>query len=169
MEREVYQMAVELRLLVILLHKLEVAEQLRHLQPHRLGGRLQYGVLAMLQDRDQTLRELSDQICVEPATLVPVIDKLERDGFVRRYTDPDDRRRTPITLTDLGRDILRQVPMIDPDSVYMQAVAALAPEQRQTLLKLLSEVCRRMGGEQHVERMAQTARRIAYQAQLCDA
>lgn len=163
MEREIYQTAVELRLLVILLHKLEAADQVRHLQPHHLGGRLQYGVLAMLHNRDQTLRELSDHMLVEPATLVPVVNRLKRDGFVRRCIDPDDRRRSPISLTDHGLATLRQVSIIDPDGAYVQAVAVLSPAQRQTLLNLLIELCRRMGGEEPVNRVAQIAHHITQQ------
>ena len=87
-----------------------------------------------------------------------------RNGFVRRCTDPDDRRRSPISLTDLGLETLRQVSMIDPDGLYMQAVAALTPVQRQTLLNLLIELCRRMGGEEPVNRVAQIAHRITHQA-----
>jgi len=163
MECDIYQTAVELRLLIILLHKLEAADQVRHLQPHQLGGRLQYGVLAMLHNRAQTLRELSDHMLVEPATLVPVVNRLERDGFVRRGTDPNDRRRSPISLTDHGLETLRQVSMIDPDGVYMQAVAALSPAQRQSLINLLGELCRRLGGEEPVNRVAQIAHHVTQQ------
>ena len=39
-----------------------------------------------------TQRELADKIGVESPTLVPIIDKMEEDGYVQRKFDPQDRR-----------------------------------------------------------------------------
>lgn len=39
-----------------------------------------------------TQRELADKIGVESPTLVPIIDKMEDDGYVQRKLDPQDRR-----------------------------------------------------------------------------
>jgi MarR family transcriptional regulator for hemolysin len=39
-----------------------------------------------------TQRELADKIGVESPTLVPVIDKMEEDGYIQRKFDPQDRR-----------------------------------------------------------------------------
>ena len=39
-----------------------------------------------------TQRELADKIGVESPTLVPIIDKMEEDGYVQRKLDPQDRR-----------------------------------------------------------------------------
>src|SRR4051794_11338488 len=54
------------------------------------------------------------------------LDKLEREGLIRREADPDDRRGTLITLTDAGRELI--------DSV---TAAHLANERR--LLEALDE------------------------------
>jgi DNA-binding MarR family transcriptional regulator len=37
------------------------------------------------------------------------LDKLEREGLIRREADPDDRRGTLITLTDAGRELIDSV------------------------------------------------------------
>ena len=39
-----------------------------------------------------TQRELADKIGVESPTLVPIIDKMEEDGYVQRKSDTEDRR-----------------------------------------------------------------------------
>jgi MarR family transcriptional regulator for hemolysin len=44
-------------------------------------------------------RELADKIGVESPTLVPIIDKMEEDGYVQRKLDPQDRRIKRIYTT----------------------------------------------------------------------
>lgn len=46
-----------------------------------------------------TLREIADKIGVESPTLVPVIDKMEADGYVKRKPDTQDRRIKRIHTT----------------------------------------------------------------------
>ena len=46
-----------------------------------------------------TQRELADKIGVETPTLVPIIDKMEEDGYVKRKLDPKDRRLKRIYTT----------------------------------------------------------------------
>ncbi len=49
-------------------------------------------IFALYIQPGSTLRELADKIGVESPTLVPVIDKMEEDGYVKRKPDPKDRR-----------------------------------------------------------------------------
>lgn len=49
--------------------------------------------------------ELADALGVEGTSVVRVLDSLERDGFVRRLEDQDDRRAKRIFLTAEGRDV----------------------------------------------------------------
>lgn len=42
-------------------------------------------------------------------TTVRYIAKMERDGYIERETDPQDRRRTFVSLTQLGTDALDTV------------------------------------------------------------
>lgn len=39
---------------------------------------------------------------LEPSTMTGVIDRMERDGLVRRENDPEDRRAQNVRLTDEG-------------------------------------------------------------------
>ena len=47
-----------------------------------------------------TQRELADKIGVETPSLVPIIDKMEEDGYVKRKLDPKDRRIKRIYTTN---------------------------------------------------------------------
>jgi MarR family transcriptional regulator for hemolysin len=50
-------------------------------------------------------KEIADGICIEAPTLVPIIDKLEREGLVERRQDDADRRNNRVYLTDKSRSL----------------------------------------------------------------
>ncbi|NES26656.1 MarR family transcriptional regulator [Micromonospora terminaliae] len=61
-------------------------------------------LLVLLRAGDSTHREMAERCFVRPATLTGIVDTLERDGFVARRRDPDDRRTVQLSLTDKGRE-----------------------------------------------------------------
>src|SRR6266508_1947870 len=66
----------------------------------------QWAVLLFLWAQDgQSQTELSRQVAIEDATMVRTIDRMERDGLVRRVRNPHDRRQLNIFLTDKGRSL----------------------------------------------------------------
>lgn len=56
-------------------------------------------IFALNMQSGPTQRELADKIGVESPTLVPIIDKMEQDGYVKRKHDPKDRRIKRIYAT----------------------------------------------------------------------
>ncbi|MTV25703.1 MarR family transcriptional regulator [Nitriliruptoraceae bacterium ZYF776] len=50
-------------------------------------------------------RELRRSMMIGSGTLTPRIDRLERDGYLRRGPDPDDGRGTVLHLTARGREV----------------------------------------------------------------
>src|SRR5690349_7066756 len=60
-------------------------------------------VLAHLTDGEHpSQRELAARILIDPATLVPHLDRLEADGLVERARDERDRRVVRVLLTTAG-------------------------------------------------------------------
>src|ERR687885_856017 len=57
------------------------------------------GVLVLIKD-GMTQREIANRIGIEAPTIVPIIDKLEKQGIVIRKADHNDRRNNRIFLTD---------------------------------------------------------------------
>ncbi|CAN5762085.1 hypothetical protein BH23THE1_BH23THE1_24410 [soil metagenome] len=53
-----------------------------------------------------TQREIADKLALEGPTLIPIIDKLEKDSFVIRKIDPRDRRINRILLTEKAHGFL---------------------------------------------------------------
>ena len=52
-----------------------------------------------------TQKEIADRVGIEGSTLVPIIDKMEKDGFVKRKLDSEDRRINRIYLTNKADDL----------------------------------------------------------------
>ncbi len=104
----------------------------------------QFGVLRALYRSARTISELSRIIMVDPSTLVPVVDALERKGLAARGRDPQDRRRVPISLTQRGAEIAAKHPMSSPlaagDNPLLKSITAMGPERAQQLLSLLREM-----------------------------
>ena len=60
--------------------------------------------LSCLYEKDGLLaKDLARELEVDAGTLTPMIDRLERQGLVRRCPHPDDRRATRICLSDEAR------------------------------------------------------------------
>jgi DNA-binding MarR family transcriptional regulator len=76
---------------------------------------------------------------VVPRAITPQIDALEDAGFVRRHTDPHNRRSTLVTLTAEGSTVHQQL-RDERTRAAEQVFADLTPAQRLTLLDLLKAV-----------------------------
>ena len=54
-------------------------------------------------------KDLADKIFVDGSTLVPVIDKMEKNGLVERKPDPKDRRNNLIFLTKISESLVDSI------------------------------------------------------------
>jgi len=91
-------LAIEIRILLSIIGKLNLRAMEQRVNESLPGmSLLQYGLLRILASEPCTLSELSNRMMLTPSTLVPAVDKLEREGYVVRGKDPSDRRRTPLT------------------------------------------------------------------------
>src|SRR5687768_7567646 len=60
-------------------------------------------MLALWEDSPLRVSELSERLSLEPATLSPLLKRLEASGMVTRRRDPQDDRALAISLTRHGR------------------------------------------------------------------
>ena len=68
----------------------------------------QWKVLIIIANSEQglTQKDIADKLALEGPTLIPILDKLEKDGFVVRKTDTKDRRINRIYLTQRAEEFL---------------------------------------------------------------
>lgn len=82
--------------------KVLMAAIAERLAPHGVTP-AQWQALVVLWECDGIVqRDLAERISIEQATLTRTLDRMERDGFVERRRDVEDRRRVRVHVTKKG-------------------------------------------------------------------
>lgn len=96
-----------------------------------------YGALLVLRAKGPcSQRQLSEEMATDKSTMVRLVDDLERAGLITRTPVPADRRTHAITLTDTGRDMLRQADAV-MEKTHDELLEGFSYAERQTLQDLL--------------------------------
>jgi len=134
-------LTIEIRTLLTVITKLTLRDLEQRLAEAVPGlSPLQFGVMRLLAREQCTLSEISAKLMITPSTLVPVVDKLERDGLVVRGKDPHDRRRTPLVITERASGLLVAIPACDPSDMIAQGIEHIGEHKARQLHKLLNEL-----------------------------
>jgi DNA-binding MarR family transcriptional regulator len=142
---DMHQTGFEIHILSSLVHRMIVRSIESKL--NMLGADvsvLQFGILHALYHQQQTISDLSRRFIFDPSTLVPVIDALERKGYVERGRDPADRRRTPLSLTPSGQQVLMSAPLVHDSDEMIASLSAMGDDKAADLLALLRELISRL-------------------------
>jgi MarR family transcriptional regulator for hemolysin len=100
----------------------------------------QWEVLAWLAcDGEVSQSELAECLGIEPHTLAGVVRRMERDGWLRRTSCADDRRRNRLVPTERGEEVWRRA-LQHCHAIREQAVAGFTPAELSLLKKLCAEI-----------------------------
>jgi DNA-binding MarR family transcriptional regulator len=77
-------------------------------QPFGLTG-AQFNILNLLSDGKMDQAALVDQLLVGKSSISIVLNRMVRDGLVRREEHPKDRRQVVLDLTPKGRTLWRKI------------------------------------------------------------
>ena len=86
-------------------------------------------MLALWESSPRSLRELADELALEPATLSPLVKRLEAQGLVTKARRESDERVLDVRLTQAGTALRRRaldVPVRVMESVGTDAAALLS-------------------------------------------
>ena len=86
-------------------------------------------MLALWEASPRRVRELADALYLEPATLSPLLKRLESAGLVERRRDPDDDRALAVSLTPAGLS-LRERALAVPGQVMERLGVGVAELER---------------------------------------
>ncbi|MFC9981254.1 MarR family winged helix-turn-helix transcriptional regulator [Gordonia sp. NPDC127522] len=84
-------------------------------------------------------QDLAESLRIDKSHLVKHIDLLEARGWLRRESDPDDRRRHRINLTTTGRRQARDLQRVAQQS-QRDFLRSLDSAEQATLIELLTRV-----------------------------
>jgi MarR family transcriptional regulator for hemolysin len=114
------------------------------LAPHGITFR-QAQVLGWLAlEGDLSQSDLAQRMMVEPPTLVSILDRMERDGWIGRRACRSDRRRKFVQLNAAAEPGWDRV-LESARRIRAQATEGLSQQQVETLKKLLRVVHQNVG------------------------
>ncbi|SPF77291.1 HTH-type transcriptional regulator MgrA [Aliiroseovarius pelagivivens] len=100
----------------------------------------QFPILIELWEKDgRTQKELVTRLDLEQATVANTLNRMERDGLVRRVKDPSDGRAQQIWLTEKAK-ALRVPAQAAAKASNTQALAVLTPDEQTQLIALMKRV-----------------------------
>ena len=102
-------------------------------------------MLALWEAEPLRVNELADRLSLEPATLSPLLKRLEAGGLVTRRRDPNDERAVSVALTPAGRRLRRRAERIPPAVVARLGIEISELEDLRDRLTTVIEAARREG------------------------
>jgi DNA-binding MarR family transcriptional regulator len=104
-----------------------------------------FGILLLLQNRGSMRQtDVADTLRTDRTTIMKMIDELEGAGFVKRGTDPTDRRANAVKPTAKGTQWLEKLRPAAED-VERQFLDVLSADEQRTLRELLTRLVSHTG------------------------
>lgn len=88
-------------------------------------------LLAIKGGEDVTVGKLAENLLLRHNSAVGLADRLVRAGFTTRNSDPKDRRRVTLALTEKGEDVLNEL-----STAHREELRQLTPALRALFAKL---------------------------------
>ncbi len=100
----------------------------------------QFMVLEALYSKgDMTIGEVRESILSSVGTISVIVKNLEKEDYIRRLKDPEDRRICILQLTESGRSLIADIIPQNEQMIcdYMAVLSDTEQEQLLYLLKIL--------------------------------
>ena len=106
----------------------------------------QFVVLAaILAGRRSTMGALAKSLHVSMPTMTGIVDRLVRAGYVRRSTDPHDRRQVAVEVTPKGATFIRECQAV-MSRRWEDVLRELEVDELQAFYGVVTKLKQRMGG-----------------------
>ncbi|MCC6543466.1 MAG: MarR family transcriptional regulator [Nitrospirae bacterium] len=90
--------------------------------------------------------ELAMKLRIEPSTLVRILDRMERDGWIERFESPQDRRKK--IIRPMKKVTGKWAKIVEcGERMEKRATASLSQTQLKNLKSILAEIRRNLGSE----------------------
>jgi DNA-binding MarR family transcriptional regulator len=102
-------------------------------------------LLSLYQEDGLTQAQLCERVRIEQPTMAKTLARMERDGLIDRQPDPDDGRRSLVTLTNRARDIEDDL-MAAARRVNAAATGGLTKSQIATFMQTMDAIIGNLDG-----------------------
>ncbi len=109
------------------------------LEPHGVTYRQVQVIGALIVFGDMSQTELAERVQVEPSSVVRLVDRMERDGWIVRQPSPTDRRVKMLKLTDQVEPIWEKVVEAGM-ATREKAIRGISQTRLNALKKTLSDI-----------------------------
>ncbi|CAN91941.1 MULTISPECIES: MarR family winged helix-turn-helix transcriptional regulator [Sorangium] len=100
----------------------------------------QLTILKLLESfQDLSLSTLSERIRAQNSTVTGIVDRMEREGLVRRERSKADRRVVHIRLSEKGARLAREI-QVEPMEIFRSALLSLSSTDLRDLLRILTKL-----------------------------
>ncbi|MGK3965597.1 MarR family winged helix-turn-helix transcriptional regulator [Sorangium sp. So ce1099] len=104
----------------------------------------QLTILKLLESfQDLSLSTLSERIRAQNSTVTGIVDRMEREGLVRRERSKADRRVVHIRLSEKGARLAREI-QVEPMEIFRSALLSLSSTDLRDLLRILTKLQRQV-------------------------
>ena len=103
---------------------------------------------------------LAELLELEPISLARCLDRMEQAGWIERRPDPTDRRARLLYMTEKAKPVFERILEVAYE-VRQEALAGLAPSERDQLLDLLQRVRANLSEKSLSEKSAAVERPLA--------
>lgn len=131
----------QIKKLLFTVMKLTKKDMEKQLNKAGIGiSHLQFMVLVVLAKGMVTLNEIAKKFDIKPPTLIPVVDALEKGGFLLREHDKSDRRKIQLKITPAGLTLVKKNPYGSKKNALNQAFSRLSAIKQKRLTEDLQEL-----------------------------
>lgn len=109
-----------------------------------------YSILLMLTQADggaMRPSELADGIGLSRSATTRLVDRLERDGLVKRETCPTDRRGSFVSLTVRGEELFTRAGRVHLRGIDQHVGSHLTAQEMADLRRILAKLADSVGGD----------------------
>ena len=106
-----------------------------------------------------TQKEIADKVGIEGATLVPIIDKMEKEGLLKRKPDSSDRRVNRIYLTQKA-DSLWESMVECALKIRKSSTKNISENDIQTTLETLRKISQNLASFSEIDKAVVSVKKI---------
>jgi DNA-binding MarR family transcriptional regulator len=111
-----------------------------------LTGPQLWAIKTIAQEAPIMVSEIARRMYLHPATVVGILNRLERRGFVLRVRSKEDRRVVRVELTALGEDLVKAAPAV-AQGLLVSGLEKLKTNNLKTLAASLDQLVEILGAQ----------------------